>query len=400
MLFKKEISRKFNRSGNRNFCRRAAKKSSIALLLGMLCAAGSGLFSGCEKNPAAEEGRVNGSIGTEVETAAEKNRKASADVFAMDTYMEVNAYGKHGQEAVDAAVKEIERLDDLLSVGNGMSEVSQLNQNGGGVLTKDTSVLLQRSLDIYKSTGGAYDITVYPLMKLWGFTTQQFALPDEDVLKDTLKLVGSDAVSINEEGGKPALVLEKEGAAIDFGGIAKGYTSDRIMEIYKENGVTSGFVNLGGNVSALGRKPDGTKWRFAIRDPEDENGYLGILNIENKAVITSGGYERFFEEDGVTYHHIIDPSTGYPADNGLVSVTIVSEDGTLADALSTSLYVMGTEKAITYCEAHADADGFDAVLYTDDAKLYATDGVAPDLESEIEISEIRTSDKKAFRGLN
>lgn len=138
----------------------------------------------------------------------------------------------------------------------------------------------------------------------------------------------------------------------------------------------------------LGLKPDGTKWRIAIQDPEDENGYLGVLNIENKAVITSGGYERYFEEDGITYHHILDPSTGYPANNGLVSVTIVSEDGTLADALSTSLYVMGTKKAIAYCEEHAAADGFEAILYTEDGELYVTSGAVADFTGNIEISEI------------
>lgn len=366
------------------------KKRNLTLILVILCVVILGLFTGCEKSPTAEESS-DGTV-ENAETAAERNKQVSADVFAMDTYMEITAYGRHGQEAVDAAVEEIKRLDDLLSTGNGASEVSQINQNGGGVLSEDTSVLLKRSMDIYKSTEGAYDITVYPLMKLWGFTTQQFAVPDKDALKEALELVGSDTLSLNEDGKEQRLILEKEGAAIDFGGIAKGYASDRVMELYKEYGVSSGLVSLGGNVSALGLKPDGTKWRIAIRDPEDENGYLGILSIENKAVITSGGYERYFEEEGVTYHHILDPSTGYPANNGLVSVTIVSEDGTLADALSTSLYVMGTEKAIDYCEEHAQADGFDVILYTEDGILYATAGITEDLESEIEILEIVTSE--------
>lgn len=389
MLFSKGTNVIFNKKRNLILIK-CNKKRNLTLILVILCVVILGLFTGCEKSPTAEESS-DGTV-ENAETGAERNKQVSADVFAMDTYMEITAYGRHGQEAVDAAVEEIKRLDDLLSTGNGASEVSQINQNGGGVLSEDTSVLLKRSMDIYKSTEGAYDITVYPLMKLWGFTTQQFAVPDKDALKEALELVGSDTLSLNEDGKEQRLILEKEGAAIDFGGIAKGYASDRVMELYKEYGVSSGLVSLGGNVSALGLKPDGTKWRIAIRDPEDENGYLGILSIENKAVITSGGYERYFEEEGVTYHHILDPSTGYPANNGLVSVTIVSEDGTLADALSTSLYVMGTEKAIDYCEEHAQADGFDVILYTEDGILYATAGITADLESEIEILEIVTSE--------
>lgn len=397
MLFSKEVGWKIsgiNREYHRSFCKNYCRKSKRLTVF--LCIAALGLFTGCEKGFVTKEETSDQIVTAETKEKTDTNTKtdrkeASADIFAMDTYMTVAAYGEHGQEAVDAAEKEIERLDDLLSTGNGKSEVSQINRNGGGVLSPDTLALLKRSLEIYKSTDGAYDITIYPLMKLWGFTTKQFVVPDEDALADALELVGSDALAWSEGGKKQKLVLEKEGAAIDFGGIAKGYASDRIMEIYKEYGVSSGLVSLGGNISALGVKPDGTKWRIAIQDPEDENGYLAVLNIENEAVITSGGYERYFEEDGIIYHHIIDPSTGYPANNGLISVTIVSEDGTLADALSTSLYVMGTEKAMAYCKDHAVADGFDVILYTDDGKLYATSGITANITSDMEILEIRTS---------
>ena len=133
---------------------------------------------------------------------------------------------------------------------------------------------------------------------------------------------------------------------IDLGGIAKGYTSSRVMQIFKDCGVTSGLVSLGGNVQALGTKTDGTDWQIAIENPDKSSDYIGVVSVKDKAVITSGGYERYFEKNGKTYHHILDPKTGYPAESGLKSVTIVSDNGTLADALSTSLFVMGKEDAL------------------------------------------------------
>ena len=167
---------------------------------------------------------------------------------------------------------------------------------------------------------------------------------------------------------------------IDLGGIAKGYTSSRVMEIFKEQGIKHGLVSLGGNVQALGSKADGKPWRVAIQNPESDLDYLGILDIEGKCVITSGGYERFFIEDGVRYHHIIDPRTGYPADSGLLSATIISEDGTLADGLSTSLFIMGKEEAEKYWRAHPGT--FDYILEDTDGTLYVTKGAAGLLTTE------------------
>ena len=146
-------------------------------------------------------------------------------------------------------------------------------------------------------------------------------------------------------------------------------------------------MNLGGNVQALGTKTDGTKWKIAVQSPDDTEDYLGILSVQDKAVITSGGYERYFEQDGVTYHHIIDPKTGYPAESGLVSVTIVSEDGTLADGLSTSLFIMGKEKAADFWREHKD--DFDVILMSDDGTLYVTEGLENDFSTERTVEIIR-----------
>ena len=311
---------------------------------------------------------------------ASDDAEAVRDVFAMDTYMTVKAYGSNGDAAVDAAVDEINRLDALLSTGKKDSEIGQINANNGGQLSEDGAILMERSLELYKSTNGAFDVAIYPVMKAWGFTDGNYQVPDADTLKATLELVDPSLIDYDKE--TSTVSFKKDGVQIDLGGIAKGYTSSRIMDIYKEKGVTSGLVNLGGNAQVFGTKPDGSLWRVAVQSPDSEDEYLGVLETKDKAIITSGGYERYFEKDGVTYHHIIDPSTGYPADNGLISVTIVSADGTLADGLSTSLFVMGKDKATNYWKAHSDE--FDMILLTDDEKLYVSEGIKDSFSSDRE----------------
>ena len=167
--------------------------------------------------------------------------------------------------------------------------------------------------------------------------------------------------------------LLKMGMAVDLGGVAKGYTSDAVTELLKKEGVTSGIISLGGNISAIGTKPDEKKWKVAVENPLDVNDYVGILEVEDCSVITSGGYQRFFEENGKRYHHIIDSNTGYPADKGLLSVTIISNDGAKADGLSTALFVMGFDEAV---KIWRNSDDFEVVFVTEDGKVIATEGAA------------------------
>ena len=290
--------------------------------------------------------------------------------------MSFTAYGKNSEKAVDAAVKEVQRLDALLSTGNPDSEVSVINRKGSGTLSEDTQAILTEAMEIYKDTDGLFDVTIYPLMQLWGFPTQEYHVPTESELQEALAKV--DASQIVIDGDQVTLGV---GQQMDLGGIAKGYTSARIMEIYREYGITSGMVSLGGNVQTLGTKPDGKDWKIGIQNPDGQQGsLLAALPVENKAVITSGGYERYFEEDGNTYIHILNPKTGYPADSGLVSVSIISENGMLADALSTSLYLMGEEKAAEYWRAHADA--FDMILEDKDGTLYVTEGISQEIQTD------------------
>ena len=353
----------------------------LKAVMACVCLSVSLLLGGCNniKQDATTETK-----NTQTEEKAESNEEASKDIFAMDTYMTVTAYGAKAQEAVDEAEAEIQRLDELLSTGNEESEIAQLNQNKSATLSEDAGYLVERALELNKETDGAFDIAIYPVMEAWGFPTQNYQVPTADTLESLLKLADASQIIYDENSRK--ISFGREGMKIDLGGIAKGYTSSRIMDIYKENNISSGLVNLGGNVQALGTKPDGSKWRVAVQSPDDTEDYLGILSVEDKAVITSGGYERYFEQDGKTYHHIIDPKTGYPAENGLTSVTVVSEDGTLADGLSTSLFIMGKEEAIEFWKAHSEE--FDIIMMTDEGKLYVTEGIQDDFSTEMEMEII------------
>lgn len=352
----------------------------LKVVIACVCLSVSLLLGGC--NSTKQDTTEAKSTQTGEQTEADE--EASKDIFAMDTYMTVTAYGAKAQEAVDEAEAEIQRLDELLSTGNEESEIAQLNQNKSATLSEDAGYLVECALELNKETDGAFDIAIYPVMEAWGFPTQNYQVPTADTLETLLKLADASQIIYDKDTRK--ISFGQEGMKIDLGGIAKGYTSSRIMDIYKENNISSGLVNLGGNVQALGTKTDGSKWRVAVQSPDDTEDYLGILSVEDKAVITSGGYERYFEQDGKTYHHIIDPKTGYPAENGLTSVTIVSEDGTLADGLSTSLFIMGKEKAIEFWRAHSDE--FDTIMLTDEGKLYVTEGIRDDFSTEMDMEII------------
>lgn len=317
---------------------------------------------------------------------------ATGELFAMDTYMTVTCYGERCEEALSASLEEIQRLDDLLSVGNPDSEIAKLNTQGSGTISEDTATMVEQALKLTETTGGAFDITVYPLMELWGFTTGAFAVPNQAELTKLLKNVGSDRLEYDPESSTLTL---GDGQGIDLGGIAKGFTSDRMMEILEAHDLISGVVSLGGNVQCYGTKPDGTPWRCGIKNPlkpDDSDSYLGVLEVEGKAVITSGAYERYFEDEttGKTYHHILDPANGYPADQGLLSVTIVSEKGILADGLSTACYVMGLEEAIDYWRNNGQ--DFDLILMTEDQEVYLTEALRDSFTSEFPTHVIMKED--------
>lgn len=299
---------------------------------------------------------------------------------AMDTVMSLTAYGSNRDRALEEAVAEIQRLDGLLSIGSDDSDISRLNREKTAVLSPDAASLLESALDLARDTQGVFDPTVYPLVKLWGFYDKDYQVPSRQELSQALAKVNYREVSLGED--RQATL--GPGQQIDLGGIGKGYTSQRVTELLRQAGITSAMVSLGGNIQCLGAKPDGSPWNIGIRDPFGEELYAAV-RVTDKAVITSGGYERYFEdpETGTVYRHILDPRTGFPAENGLSSVSIVTSDGTLGDGLSTALYIMGLEEATQYYQAHRDA--FEAVFITDDGTLYATEGLRGSLTSQHDI---------------
>ena len=330
-------------------------KRRLAILLAALL-----LFTGCTAKPEDYE----------------------TEFFAMDTVMTVHLYGaKQAQSLGQALIQQINTLDAALSVTRPENDVSRLN--AGESLTPSPVVidLLDLTLALRNRTGGCLDPTVYPVVKLWGFTTGQHHVPDADERSLALSQCGMQHV--HQENGE--LWLDA-GSALDFGAVAKGYAGELCAEKIEKSGAT-GILALGGNIQTVGSKPDGSPWRVGVTDPTDPSRSVAVLNLTgSNAVVTSGGYQRFFEEDGRKYSHIMDPVTGQSAKSGLSSVTIVADSGFLADGLSTALYVMGPARAEAFWR---DSDDFECVLITDDGKMLVTEGLKDQIETEIGFTVIR-----------
>ena len=333
------------------------------LLLSVLC------MTGCSVNSGAD-------------TADSIAKKHTADIFAMDTYMTLTAYGDGAEAALSAAKDEILRLESIFSVTLEGSEVSAINASAGTPVSvsTDTAETVAAAHRYGELTGGALDVTLYPVLREWGFTTGDYHIPTYDTLEVLLKNV--DYKSVQSDG---VSVTIGAGQQIDLGALAKGYTGDRMISVLRENGVNSAIVSLGGNVQALGRKPDGSEWTVAVTDPFSPERNMCTLKIADEAVITSGDYERYFiGEDGKRYCHIMDPADGYPADNGLVSVTVIGSSGIMCDALSTALFVMGTDDAVGFYRTMQDKTDapFDLILVTDDGRMLYTEGIADSFTNE------------------
>lgn len=289
--------------------------------------------------------------------------------YAMNTTMEFTVYGS--ASLVDDAEALINSLEDELSVTKDTSEIAQINQNGSGTVTGSTADLMGKALAMCSRTNGTLDISVYPIVRAWGFTTGSYKVPSEEELTSLLPLVDYTNVQYDEVTGE---VILPAGMEIDLGSIAKGYAGQQAAELLREKGVTSALLNLGGNVQTIGSKPDGGAWQIAVKNHHNKEPMM-VVSVRDKAVVTSGGYERYFEQDGKTYWHIMDPKTGRPADSGLLAVTVIGEDGAMCDGLSTSLFVMGLEKAAALW---AESSDFEAIFIAADGTVYITDGLKED----------------------
>lgn len=324
-----------------------------ALPLGVLLALVAGLLSGCEKAP----------------------EQAQSTLFAMDTVMTLTVYGDGtsctGQESLDRNSRLIGQREAELSSTRMESPIYTLNQQGRGELSGDTAELLTSALELCRITGGALDVTAYPAVQAWGFISGDYRVPGAEELSELAENIDYRKVALEAETG---MVELPAGVELDLGAVAKGALGDELRVLFQQDGIASALLDLGqSTIVTIGTKPDGTPWRIGVQDPEGE-GYLGVLELAGLAVGTSGGYQRYFEQDGQTYWHIIDPATAAPARSGLSSVTVVSSSAFVCDGLSTALFVMGLEDGARFWRAHPELE-FEAVFVTENGGIALTAGL-------------------------
>ena len=297
------------------------------------------------------------------------------DTFSMGSYVQQTVYGKNKKEAAQQASGKVTQLEQLISWKIEGSDIQRLNAAAGGEFVKiDPAVyqLLRLSADVSEVSHGAFDITIAPISQLWDFDAQQELVPDSKLIESLLPEVGFEAVKLGEDN---TAALYGKGNAVELGAIGKGAACDTMLQSYKDFGVSGAIASVGGSVGIYGSKPLGFPWRVAVRDPKSTGG-MGELSLKEGFLSTSGNYEKGFEKDGVWYHHILDPKTGYPAGypsgSDLQSVTVwTKSSGALSDALSTVCYIMGLDESLGILETY-DAQ---AVFVTKDDKVIVTNGL-------------------------
>lgn len=293
----------------------------------------------------------------------------------MDTVVVVSVYTNKGKEPLRDAFERAEELEHMLSVHEENSEISKLNERGYReevVVSPELFYLVERGVYYGTLTDGAIDITLGKLIDLWGIGTGKEQVPKQEDILPYVGMRGYEKIILNEE--KSSIRFSDPNIKINLGAIAKGYIADEMKKILVEKyKITSGMLSLGGNILLIGKKRDGSQWKVGIADPLSPDRVTASLNLEGLTLVTSGNYQRFFEHNGVYYHHIIDPYTGVPAENGVISASILTDCSMAADALSTATYVMGKEKAMVLLEK---LDGFEGVFVLTDGSISKTSGVA------------------------
>ncbi len=294
--------------------------------------------------------------------------------YMLGTIIELKVYGKEAEKAAEKALNRIAEIENKMSIKIESSEISKLNAKAGvseEKLSADTYSVLEKAVRFSEATEGAFDLTIEPIVKLWGIGTDTERIPSKHEIIEKLKLVNYRDIILDSKNTTARLKLTNQ--SIDLGGIAKGYAADEVKEILINDKINSALINLGGNVYALGNKLDGSKWNIGIQNPIDTRGqYLGTVSVTDKSVVTSGNYERFFIVDDIRYHHLFDPKTRYPSESGIISTTIISDMSIDGDVMSTSTYILGLEKAQKLVES---IEGVEAVFVTTDKKVYTTTGI-------------------------
>lgn len=300
---------------------------------------------------------------------------STGSTFVMDTFVDQKFSGKQSGLAVEKINELLKNFENRFSAYVSSSEISRINQNAGLSyiqVSEETFDFLKTAKEYCKRSQGLFDITIGPLVDLWDITGENPRVPDEREIQSVLKRVNYEDLLLREE--DHSVMLRQEGQKLNLGGMAKGTAGVLAIETAKSYGVHSGYLSVGGNIFTIGRKEDGSAYRFGVRDPRGAaSDYIGIVELTDTTMATSGDYERYFEEDGVRYHHILNPDTGYPGNSDLISVSVICPDGGMADFLSTTLFLAGKEAAMAY----AQSDFFDFILVDRKNNVYLSDGILP-----------------------
>lgn len=295
----------------------------------------------------------------------------------MDTLVTVNVVTDSevkAEDAINGAFEEIKRLEKLINFWSADSEIAEINRKAGLSpvrVSPQTLDLIEKAIFVSEKTGGAFDPTVGPLVRLWDFKKK--VIPDKETILEGMRLVDYRAMVIDKSKG--TAFLKKKGMSFDTGGIAKGYAADLAVSVLKKKGIKAGLVSVAGDIRAFGTKPDGRPWKVGIRNPRQSHksgndDILATVELRDMAISTSGDYERFFIQNGKRYHHIIDPKTGYPA-MGCQSVTVIARQGVFTDGFSTGVFVLGPEKGLKLLEEL----GFDGLIIDSEGRIHMTEGL-------------------------
>ena len=295
--------------------------------------------------------------------------------FQLDTEITISIYDdkETDSKTFDAIFDKIDYYEKMISKTIETSEVSQINKNAGvaPVAVSDEIIeMLDIAIGYAEASGGLFDVTIGPVVELWGIGTDHAAVPSDVELKDNMAKVNYKNVEIDRE--NKTVYLKEKGMLLDLGAIAKGYIADQIKTVMLDSGIKSGIISLGGNILTIGEKPTGLAWAIGVRNPEIEESVteLGILTLKDVSIVSSGVYERYFTANNQRYHHIINPFTGYPEQNDIMSITIVSDRSVDGDSLSTTTFLMGLEKGYEYIQS---LEGIGAVITMKDKSVYVTD---------------------------
>ncbi len=316
----------------------------------------------------------------------------------MDTFCAITVVSpskEEAREAIEAGFAEIKRLEILLNYFSPDSELSAINKSAGIMAVKvssETADILSKTLDISKVTSGAFDPSIAPVIKLWKFSkgASENAVPPGGLIKEALRLVDYTRIVMS---GSQEVFLPVKGMELDLGGIAKGYAADKAVDAIRSRGISAALVAIAGDIRGYGVNPSGNGWKVGIQNPRPAGAserpwedVFAVLYLRDRAISTSGDYQRFFMQDGKRYHHLLDPKTGYPADSGLISVSVIAPEGYLADSLSTAVFILGAEKGMKLLKSR----GIEGILVDTNKNIFLTDG----LKGEIEIlnREYRVSD--------